>query len=244
MYYIKFKTLSVVAFLVLISSNTFSKTAPMAVPPAKQELTFLNVASYESLKKEMSPAPTADSAAQKADEAELAMWEKTRTPELCAAAKAEASDVSFSNLYAGTLGTKVDESQKKLISEFFGPILDDAGFFVSKMKKDFPRHRPFSYIKGVTPCVPTEESPAYPSGHGTISKLYALVLMDLFPSEKDKLEKRGIEIGQHRVQIGVHHPTDIEAGRKLADLLYSELKKSKKYQDRLKKLTHDLKLKI
>ena len=110
------------------------------------------------------------------------------------------------------------------------------------MKKDFPRHRPFSYIKGVTACVPTEESPSYPSGHGTISKLYALVLMDLYPTEKDKLEKRGIEIGQHRVQIGVHHPTDIEAGRKLADLLYSELKKSKKYQDRFEKLKTDLKL--
>ncbi len=203
--------------------------------PAPTEPTYLEASLYNSFKKQLPPPPEQKSQLQKSDEKELFSLQSSRTASDCAQAKEEVH-VNLKTFYGEPRGS-LKEADIKILSEFFNQIRNDADYFIQKMKKDFPRQRPFNYIKGINPCVLKEVTGAYPSGHAMLSKLYASILGDFLPSDKEKFKKRAVEIGMHRVLSGMHHPTDIESGRKLADLVYEELKKSKKYQIDVKELS-------
>jgi acid phosphatase (class A) len=123
----------------------------------------------------------------------------------------------------------------KVLSDFFVELRDEGNYFVQKMKTDFSRKRPYLSMKDLNPCVRKEVTPAYPSGHAAISRLYALVLGDLYPQNKSKFAALADEIGQRRVISGVHYPTDVKIGQQLADSLYKELQKSEKYKTEFKK---------
>jgi acid phosphatase (class A) len=196
--------------------------------PAPKEPLFVKASWYATLKKALPAPPAAGSELQKSDEAELFRYQGNRTTADCDAAKAEVL-VTLSNFFAQPRGPLSAADTEKL-TPFFNQVRNDGDYFIQKLKKDFPRPRPFVYLKAVEPCVPREVTMAYPSGHAVLAKLYALVLADLYPSEAAKLENRAQEIADHRVLAGVHHRTDVDAGRELARLIYAELGKSKKYQ--------------
>jgi len=48
----------------------------------------------------------------------------------------------------------------------------------------------------------------------------------LMPDKKEALLARAEEIAQHRVVVGMHFPHDVAGGKKLAELIVAELKKS------------------
>ena len=52
----------------------------------------------------------------------------------------------------------------------------------------------------------------------------AFVLADLFPAQRDAILAQARQIGWHRVQIARHYPTDIYAGRVLAQAIVCEMK--------------------
>jgi acid phosphatase (class A) len=58
----------------------------------------------------------------------------------------------------------------------------------------------------------------------------ALVLTDLFPDKRDALLARAREIGWHRVELARHYPTDIFAGRVLAQAIVREMKNDPDFQ--------------
>ncbi len=96
------------------------------------------------------------------------------------------------------------------------------------------RDRPWIADKRVAILVSTITRPSYPSGHSTTNHVWAFILSDLFPEQKDAFFKRAYEIGMHRTLAGVHYPTDVEAGKKFASALYAVMQKSpafdKEYQ--------------
>ena len=75
-----------------------------------------------------------------------------------------------------------------------------------------------------------EKSFSYPSGHSTESMVLGLVLADLFPDKQDAIIAKARSIGWHRVEIARHYPTDIYAGRVLAQAIVREMKKNPDYQ--------------
>ncbi|HEY1786547.1 MAG TPA: phosphatase PAP2 family protein, partial [Verrucomicrobiae bacterium] len=58
----------------------------------------------------------------------------------------------------------------------------------------------------------------------------ALVLADLFPEHRDAIIGEARHIGWHRVEIARHYPTDIYAGRVLAQAIVREMKKDADFQ--------------
>jgi acid phosphatase (class A) len=60
---------------------------------------------------------------------------------------------------------------------------------------------------------------SYPSGHSTRGTVFALLLAELFPEQREAILAKGREAGWLRVQGGVHYPTDIYAGRVLGQSL-------------------------
>jgi acid phosphatase (class A) len=94
---------------------------------------------------------------------------------------------------------------------------------VAYYKRIFQRARPWVSDADLVPCIPKPGSDhrAYPSGHSTIGYALALALARKFPGKRDLILNQGIQIGENRVIGGVHHPSDVIAGRKLAEQVVS-----------------------
>lgn len=232
-------------FILLLSLNftacTTTTSTPTAVTPTtitdEKKTLYLSSNLYSEIKQQISDFPTTGSPAQIADENKLRQAQKSRTAEDCARANTEVK-ITLQSLYGKPFG-ELNEKQVSVLGPFFEQIRNDAGFYIGQLKKGYNRQRPYLYLTDLKPCVPLENSFAYPSGHSTLAKLYSLVLTDLLPQLKNKLNRRSDQIAQDRVLGGVHHPTDISAGKKSGEILYAEIKKSPLYQDdvqRYKKL--------
>lgn len=221
-----------ICFFILMSS-AFAEDKEYVHRTEPTEPLYISSSFYEKLKAELPPAPKADGPEQKKDEEELRRWQKVRTPQDCERAQREV-DVRLAAFYGQPDGS-LDEKTLSVVKSFFDQLRNDADYFILKLKKDTTRPRPYLYMKDIKPCVLKEITSAYPSGHALLSKLYALVLSEMIPDQQEKLEKRARQIGEDRILSGVHHPSDVEAGQKLAIILHSEIKKSKKYQNEIKK---------
>jgi len=169
------------------------------------------------------PPPAPGSKKDKADLAALLGWQLKRTPEQCARANAGAH-AAYEEFFGD-------------LSPFPNPLPEDAAVIFRRVKTEtdgaaadikdiFKRPRPFLRDESLEPCLGRIGGLAYPSGHATISRLFALMLADLVPARKREFFARANAAALDRVIGGVHHPTDIEAGKKLADRLYRFYKKS------------------
>lgn len=65
------------------------------------------------------------------------------------------------------------------------------------------------------------QTPSYPSGHTTQATYLAKVLGSIYPEIAGKLDRLAEQIADSRIDRGVHLPSDNDAGRALADALFS-----------------------
>jgi acid phosphatase (class A) len=195
--------------------------------PAPKLPVYLDPAWYPVLRAELPPPPAPGSAAQADDERELLRLQSERSAEACRQASSEVL-VSLKSFFAAPHGP-LDETTERQLADFFEQVRNDADYFIQKLKLEHPRRRPFLYVAGLSPCVPREVTDAYPSGHGVLSRLFALILIELFPAERDRLEARAAAICDHRVLAGVHHRSDVLVGRRLGGMLHRQLRTSKRF---------------
>jgi acid phosphatase (class A) len=113
--------------------------------------------------------------------------------------------------------------------EFFHKVQSDAEAVTDQAKDYYKRPRPYFTDPGLANGK-LEKSYSYPSGHSTESMVLALVLADLFPDRQDAIIGIARGIGWHRVMIARHYPTDIYAGRVLAQAIVRQMKKSDAFQ--------------
>jgi acid phosphatase (class A) len=93
------------------------------------------------------------------------------------------------------------------------------GAVVYLNKSNFNRNRPYINHSEIKPCIQLEGSKAYPSGHTTIARVYARIMGAIYPERAVLFLKRSDEVAQNRVIGGVHHPSDIVAGKILGDAI-------------------------
>jgi hypothetical protein len=102
------------------------------------------------------------------------------------------------------------------------------------------RDRPYVAHLEVKPLF-TEKGYGYPSAHAVKAHLLALVLQQLFPdSAKDFLDKSDA-ICQTRINAGVADPTDITAGKTLAEALLQALTTDDQFQKDLQAVQAEVK---
>lgn len=222
------KHLLLIASLTVGLSAWASPDAGSVHHPEPKDPIYLSKASYDTIKQALPPPPMPQSSEQAEDERELFSLQRSRSAQDCNAAMSEVF-VSLGSFYGKPYGP-LDERSIEKLTAFFEQVRNDADYYIQRLKRDFPRKRPFLYLSGLNRCVPREVTGAYPSGHAVLSKLFALILSDIDPQSRNAFEARGAEIGKHRVVSGMHHPTDVAAGRALASLIYSQLKVSHLYQ--------------
>lgn len=230
------------AGLLLIASiplaHAGGREAAVAIHPAPKKPTMLPIELEGSFRKEMPPPPASGSDAQRRDERELLELQAKRVESDCVRARSEVY-VGLAAFFGGPGGI-LSEAEVSVLNPFFDKIRNDVDYYIQLLKKEFPRKRPHLYVTGISPCVPREVTGAYPSGHATLSKLYALILGDFFPARKAALLMRADQISLDRVIGGMHHPSDIEAGKRLAVLAYDALKRSRDFGQRSTEIRNKL----
>jgi len=176
------------------------------------------------------PPPPAEGPAETQKEIEIMLEkQKTRTPEEVARAKSEVKLDVFA--FADVLGPWFTPKNLPSTTAFFQNITEDVRTVTDAAKKDFSRPRPYVQDKRIQPAVDLEKSLSYPSGHATRAMVYALVLASLIPDEKEAILARGKQIGEDRVTGGVHFPSDVAAGQKLAEAIYAKLVANEAFQE-------------
>lgn len=112
---------------------------------------------------------------------------------------------------------------------FFRHVQSDAEKVTDGSKNYFKRPRPYT-IDRTLASGKLEKSFSYPSGHSTESMVLALVLAEVFPEKREAIVAKARQIGWHRVEIARHYPTDIYAGRVLAQAIVREMNKDHRFQ--------------
>ena len=83
--------------------------------------------------------------------------------------------------------------------------------------------------------------PGYPSGHTTTNHVWAHVLAELVPTKRKALFNQAYSIGMNRVKGGVHYPSDIEGGKRLAAMIYAKMKQNPQFKTELAAARAELK---
>ncbi len=173
------------------------------------------------------PPPLPGSATDQADLKVLQTWQAKRTAAECTRARAEARG-NFESMFGN-----VNPFRRPLppeVAAFFNHVHGDLDYTVEVVKERYQRPRPAWRCCGIEPCVNIIGGYSYPSGHATNARLFALILSDLAPERRVEFMARADEAALDRVIGGVHYPTDIEAGKRLGEAIYAELRKNPAFQ--------------
>ena len=73
--------------------------------------------------------------------------------------------------------------------------------------------RPSQVDGSITLPIGLPNLPSYPSGHSCFTSAIMTVLIDAFPSERDRLDEVITASGLSRIYAGLHYRFDIEAGQ-------------------------------
>lgn len=183
---------------------------------------------------ELPPPPAHGSAVDQADLAKVRGYQRTRTAKDCERAGYEV-EVSLEHLFGPKYGPLTQAEVQKL-SVFVDKARNDTDWFVQLVKKKWNRPRPFLADSTLSPCAKREVTNAYPSGHAAISRVMADVLSKWDPSREAQFRARAERIAEDRILAGVHHPTDIAAGKKMGDDIFAKLMANPAFQKDLQSL--------
>jgi acid phosphatase (class A) len=155
--------------------------------------------------------PAADSTQTRAELAELAALERSRSPADVAAAQADSkTDVSR---FFGALGLPEDAPLPRLRA-LSQRVEDDIRPYVRRAKDQFRRLRPAAVDAELHPCIDDVAGDlSFPSGHATYGFVQAYLLAGMVPERRSELEARAEAYARQRMVCGVHFRSDIEAGR-------------------------------
>jgi acid phosphatase (class A) len=186
----------------------------------------------------LAPPPLAGSSEETADLASVRAVFNGRTPAEEARARKDAS-LAFT-LFEPAIGPVFHPGNLPKTDAFLEKVKADIGEAINAPKNYWKRLRPFQMDSRLSLGF-QEQSFSYPSGHSTRGTVYALILAELFPEQKEGVLAVGRDIGWDRVLIGMHFPTDIYAGRTLGKAIMRELQTSPAFQHDLEEAKAEVK---
>ena len=128
-----------------------------------------------------------------------------------------------------SMGEWFNEKNLPKTADLIANVWQDQLYYMWSFKIKYNRARP----NQLEPAIKNLEQtmwPAYPSGHATFAYTNAFLLQQLFPEAKDIIMKDAYDCAHSREILGVHFPSDSEAGKVLGKLLIDEMLKTKKFQ--------------
>jgi acid phosphatase (class A) len=180
------------------------------------------------LTKLLAPAPALDSEQQARDLMKVLAVQKSRTPQQAERALGDAGGGAFR--FDDVLGPAFTPEHLPKLVALLENIRADANILLAAGKDAWNRPRPFAISSQVEPLGARPSSSSYPSSNAMTGYLIAIVLANMVPEKSAALFERGREYGNNRVVIGVHYPSDVEAGRLAATAIATGLMQSPGYR--------------
>ena len=172
----------------------------------------------------LSDPPADNSAITRSEIDRLLALQATRTPADVERLKAEEKFSPY--LLTAVLGESFKSKSlpaTEALLEFAGA---DARAVIRAAKSRWTRSRPWVVDARIQPCIEKPTSFSYPSDGTVQSRVWAVVLCEVFPASKEALMAKAERISQDRVLSGVHFPSDVEAGKKLGQAIVDRIMQS------------------
>ena len=138
--------------------------------------------------------------------------------------------------YVGrSIGSWFNPKDLPVTAELSGRIWRDASYYMWRLKFKYARVRPYT----IDPSLKNLESPnwaAFPSAHSFYAHMLAYIYSELAPAFSDIFLKDARDIAHSREIIGVHYPSDTEAGRVFAREFVDLLLNSEKFKPEFEKV--------
>jgi acid phosphatase (class A) len=174
------------------------------------------------------PPPVSGSPEQLADMAAVANARNFCPSNDLAVALEQNRDLNVFNL-APFLGANFKAARLPKTARLFRQAQSDTAQFVVTAKKHWQRLRPSVVDTNLLVTTPALDY-SYPSGHSAEATVMALILMELVPDQSDRIFAASRAAGWHRVQLARHYPSDIQAGRVVAQAAFQTMKKNPQFQ--------------
>jgi len=132
------------------------------------------------------------------------------------------------------LGRRISPATTPLTARLLADVAADLRGPVEAAKAFYKRDRPYVGTPDTRTCDPRSLGRlggrnggvltyAYPSGHAAYGRLWARTLAAAVPARTAPLSAWGTRLGDNRIVCRVHWPSDVAAGRRLADAVYLRL---------------------
>ena len=178
------------------------------------------------------PPPKLDSAKLR-EQMTVVLWlQRTRTPAQVAFVRKTLNLQRFAPLLSSVL-VDVDGIELK---KTFDDIISEVRADYDELKGKFDLPRPFQVNDTVQPVGDARPVAAYPSGHAIRATVYARLLGEIFPDQKEELIELAQQIGYGRVIAGVHFPIDVTAGQKLGHAYADVIVKQAAFKEAKKRI--------
>jgi acid phosphatase (class A) len=169
------------------------------------------------LLKFLAPPPANDSPQTMAEMAQLLAIQASRTPEMEARARTDAT-IEMAR-FVEQLGPKFTKEALPKTAAFLARVTASVNPVVDLAKDNWKRLRPHQQNDQIKPSVSLSTSASYPSGTATAGLVMAIVLGNLVPEKRAEIMARGWDLGNQRIVGGIHFPSDVEAARISATLI-------------------------
>lgn len=139
------------------------------------------------------------------------------------------------------LGSAYTEEAYPALFTLLRHSASDAWRLADATQEHWGRQRPWVSDDRVQLLVSPITRPSYPSGHTVTNHVWAHVLSELFPNKRAALFARAYAVGKHRVDAGVHFPSDVAAGKKFAAIVFAKMRTKPAFQRELATARAELK---
>jgi acid phosphatase (class A) len=219
--------LALMAASLRLPSQTITPAKPAGAPPKVAYYIDPTVMNLPAL---IPNPPTDGSSDQKAELGVLHSIESSRTQKDVAAAKADEAEEDLF-LFTSVLGDKFNAAALPVTTELGVHVKNEQSIAGAALKSIFQRVRPYNADKGLHPvCAVTDVPNSYPSGHALTGYLEGLTLAEIVPEKRVEILARADDFAHNRLVCGVHYPSDLEASRKVAYVVFGYMLATPRFQ--------------
>ena len=216
-------TLTISAALLLTPLVLPAAAPSPSLAPASQSDVW-PLPSLEYFVEHLPAPPRATSYRDRLDLSDAVARQASMTPtQIARAQRSYAFNIFY---FSDILGPEFTPKNYPKTAVFFQKLAATANVVIVGLKNHYQRLRPFqAHPDQIKLLVKNEPGYSYPSGHTTRGRLFALVLGELCPAKQRALETSGEQVGVDRILAGEHYRTDLEAGHRLAKMMFLQLQK-------------------
>lgn len=194
-----------------MAMKNFIATLILVIPLTSNA--FFDQLSKKEIRSLIGDFPAKGSAAELADDEILLTYQAQRTKEECDKASRQSS-FKAETIFVKPIGP-LEMSEYDRVERRVDLMTARIGLNVLRAKHMFNRQRPYIRNPAIIPCIRHESSSSYPSGHASTGMAIGLLLAEYYPEKSEAILSVAKQIGENRILGGVHHPSDVIAGRKL-----------------------------